>query len=91
MADGDDDLREIARARLRKRRDFVSHLVCYLLVNALLIGIWAFSGAGYFWPVWVLLGWGVGLAFNAWDVFFRRPITEQDIERETKRMRPEGS
>jgi hypothetical protein len=25
---------------------------------ALLIAIWALSGAGYFWPVWPLVGWG---------------------------------
>ena len=33
------------------------------------------------------LGWGVGLAFNAWDVFFRRPITEADILQEVDRQR----
>jgi hypothetical protein len=25
----------------------------------------------------VLLGWGIGLALNAWDVFFRRPLVER--------------
>jgi hypothetical protein len=90
MADGEEDLRELARARLRKRRDFMAHLVSYVVVNAFLIGIWAFTGAGYFWPAWVLLGWGIGLVFNAWDVYFRRPITEADVEREIKRMRPES-
>jgi hypothetical protein len=90
MDDAEDDLRELARSRLRKKRDFAAHLVSYVVVNALLVGIWAFTGAGYFWPAWVLLGWGVGLAFNAWDVYFRRPITEDDVEREMKRMRPES-
>ena len=28
---------------------------------ALLIAIWAVTGAGYFWPVWPMLGWGVPL------------------------------
>jgi hypothetical protein len=27
----------------------------------MLIVIWATTGAGYFWPIWPLLGWGVGL------------------------------
>ena len=31
----------------------------FIWVNAMLIGIWALSGFGYFWPAWVLLGWGV--------------------------------
>jgi hypothetical protein len=27
----------------------------------------------------------VGLVLNAWDVFFRRPVTEEDVERELQR------
>ena len=41
---------------------FKTHLTFYLLVNVFLIGIWAASGAGYFWPIWPMLGWGIGLA-----------------------------
>ncbi len=85
MAAEEDDVRTQARKRLEKRRDFTAHAVTYVLVNAMLIGIWAISGGGYFWPAWVLLGWGVGLALNVWDVFFRRPITEADIQREIER------
>jgi 2TM domain len=79
------DPRELARKRLQKRRDFTAHLVTYVVVNSMLIGLWAITGAGYFWPAWVLLGWGVGLVLNAWDVFFRRPITDADIDRELER------
>jgi eukaryotic-like serine/threonine-protein kinase len=43
-------------------RSFKIHLTLYPLVNVLLIGIWAASGGGYFWPVWPILGWGIGLA-----------------------------
>jgi hypothetical protein len=85
MPSDDEDLRTQARKRLEKRRDFSAHLIAYIVINAMLIGIWAITGAGYFWPAWVLLGWGVGLVLNAWDVFFRRPITEADVERELER------
>jgi class 3 adenylate cyclase len=44
------------------RQSFKIHLTLYLLVNVLLIGIWAASGGGYFWPVWPILGWGIGVA-----------------------------
>src|SRR3954468_5406969 len=41
------------------------HFTTYLLVNLMLIGIWAASGGGYFWPIWPLLGWGIGLGCHA--------------------------
>lgn len=43
-------------------QNFKTHLTFYALVNVLLIGIWAASGAGYFWPVWPILGWGIAVA-----------------------------
>jgi Domain of unknown function (DUF1707)/2TM domain len=33
----------------------------YLAVIALLWLIWLVTGAGYPWPVWPMLGWGIGL------------------------------
>ena len=35
------------------------------ILNLFLIGIWIASGASYFWPAWVLLGSGIGLALKA--------------------------
>ena len=40
----------------------------YLLVMAMLIGIWAATGMGYFWPIWPMMGWGIGLAGKALGV-----------------------
>ena len=82
----DEILREEATKRVRKRRDLGTHVVTYVVVNAMLVAIWAITGAGYFWPAWVLFGWGVGLLLNVWDVYFRRPVTERDIDEEMKRL-----
>ena len=87
MALGADPDRVEARKRLEARRGFVSNAVAYVVINAFLIGIWAFTGAGYFWPAWVLAAWGAGLVLHAWDVFVRRPITEADIDDELRRGR----
>jgi hypothetical protein len=38
------------------------------------------------WPIFVTLGWGIGIALNAWDVYGRRPITEADVRREMQRL-----
>jgi hypothetical protein len=39
-----------------------AHLGAYVSVNIMLIVIWLLSDARYFWPMWPLMGWGVGLA-----------------------------
>jgi hypothetical protein len=87
--DTTDSLREQAIERVKKRRDFSTHLFIYLVVNVMLVGIWAVTSGGdsLFWPIFPILGWGVGVAANAWDVFIRRPITEEDVQRETDRLR----
>jgi hypothetical protein len=86
-AQTDTELREQALQSLKKKRDFRTHLVMHVLINALLIGIWAITGAGYFWPAFVIGGWGIGLVANAWDVYGRKPISESEIAQEAERLR----
>jgi 2TM domain len=83
------DLRNQAVERLKKKRDFKAHLLIYFLVNAFLVVIWAVSSDGddFFWPIFVIVGWGIGVVANAWDVYGRRPITEDEIRREQERLR----
>jgi Domain of unknown function (DUF1707)/2TM domain len=47
--------------RVRRRPVLHGELAAYVAVNLMLIVIWAVTGAGYFWPIWPLLGWGIGL------------------------------
>ncbi|MFC6238083.1 2TM domain-containing protein [Longivirga aurantiaca] len=77
--------RVAARRRLEEKRKFSGHLATYVVVNAFLVGIWYWNGAGSFWPGWVMAGWGIGLVLNFWEVYLRRPITEADIEAEMRR------
>ena len=57
------------RAPGAARQGFYRALFAYLVINLFLIGIWAFSGRGAFWPIWVVLGWGLGMAFYVFRVF----------------------
>ena len=75
---------EQARKRVEKKRKFQGDVVAYIVINAFLIGVWATTGLGYFWPGWVLGGWGVFLLLDAWNLYYRKPITEEDIERERR-------
>lgn len=82
------DYRQEARQRLEKRRDFKTHLFVYVVVNAVLIAVWAIATPdAIFWPIFPILGWGIGVAGNAWDVFVRKPIREADVDREEQRLR----
>jgi hypothetical protein len=84
------ELRERAIKRLKKRRDFRGHLLVYVLVNAFLVVIWALTTpGGFFWPIFPLVGWGIGVAMNAWDVYVASDFGEEDITREIERMRHE--
>lgn len=41
------------------------HLTTFVAVQLLLVAIWALSGFGYFWPIWPLMGWGIGILAHA--------------------------
>jgi uncharacterized protein DUF1707/2TM domain-containing protein len=44
--------------------DFAGHFRVYVAVQLLLVAIWALTGAGYFWPIWPFMGWGIGVALH---------------------------
>jgi len=85
-----DPRRERAIKRLKKRRDFYTHLVVFTLVNGFLIAIWAVTGAGFFWPVFPMVAWGIGLIMNAWDAFRDEDFDEEHIQREIRRIQHHG-
>jgi hypothetical protein len=78
-------LRDQAITRLHKRSELRVHLLAYVLVNAFLLMVWAMTGSGFFWPVFPLACWGIGLVFHAWDVY-RQPVSEDKIRREIERV-----
>ena len=86
--DAEEPARKAAIDRLKNRRGFANHLLTYVVVNAALVAVWAATGAGYFWPVWVIGFWGIGLALHAYSAFVEKPITEQDVQREIERGGP---
>ena len=57
--------------RLAKRRVFLKktvkwHAIIFLIVNVFLCVIYYLTTpGGYFWPLWSIAGWGVGLVIHA--------------------------
>jgi len=83
----DDDIRQKAIKRLRKKRDFYAHLLVYAMVNGFLVVIWAMSDMhGFFWPIFPIVAWGIGVVMNAWDVFHDDDFDEERIRREVERL-----
>lgn len=82
-----ESLRDRAVKRLRKQRDFRIHLLIYVTVNAFLVVIWAMTGAPFFWPVFVMAGWGIGIVANAYDAYGRDVPSEEQISREMDKLR----
>src|SRR5438034_915675 len=56
------------REHVHKLRRFYTDVLIYVIVNIGLVLIWAISGAGYFWPIWVIIGWGIGLGVHAFSL-----------------------
>jgi hypothetical protein len=90
MEPSNNDLRKLAKRRVRARTGFLSHMLAYVIVNTGLILIWRFSGASYPWFIWPLLGWGVGLVSHAVALAFGPGSLHEEhaIERELERRRP---
>jgi len=80
-----DTERALARKRIEKRRGLQGTFVAYVIINSFLVGVWALTGGGYFWPAWIIAGWGVGMLLGLWD-YYRGPVTEADVDHELSRM-----
>ena len=82
--------RDQAVKRLKKQRDFRGHLLAYLLVNTLLVVIWATTSARFFWLAFVIAPWGLGVAMNAWEAYGRPGPSRKAIQREMERRTARG-
>lgn len=79
-------LRERAIQQLKKRRDLAAHAIVYVLFNGFVVGIWAVTGQTFFWPIFLMVPWGIGLVMNAFDVYRGNDFTEDEIAREMHRL-----
>jgi hypothetical protein len=72
----DNQLHELAK----KRVEFRTHLVVYLVINGMLWFIWYITGSTYPWPVWPMMGWGIGLIFHYIFDYRRHRLFSEDEE-----------
>ena len=84
-----DELRKLAKTRLKAKAEFKNFLWIWLGVSGLLVVIWAISGYGtYFWPAWPIAGMGIAAFFIGLSAYgpTNRLITESDIDAEVAKL-----
>ena len=82
----DVELRRLAIRRADMKLAFRSHLMAYVIVNAGLVMINLLTSDDYFWFIWPMLGWGIGLAAHGVTVYMdgegmRDRMIEQELEK----------
>ena len=73
----------------KKRAGFQRSLASYFIINAFLWAIWWFTSGrhGYnrsmLWPIWPMLGWGIGLFFQYLNAYGgdKKDLVEKEYEK----------
>lgn len=93
VKDSENQIREIAKKSIKKKRDAWQFLIVTVIVNSGLSFLWAMSGGGYFWPAWVIFGMGIGVVLAFVDAYvpsFKSQISETQIDAEIARLKKNG-
>jgi len=59
---------EHIRKRVHNLRKFYADLSAYGLIGGFSFFLWALLGGGYFWPIWIIIGWGMLLIVQAYSL-----------------------
>lgn len=89
-----EEAREKAEKRLNQKMVLYSHVAAYVIVNAFLVLIWALTKPrpDCFWPVWIMIGWGIGLCFHIFAFMLGRrgdTMRERMLSRELDKAQRE--
>lgn len=76
-----------ARQTLR-RRAFYLHSAIFVAVNLFLIVVWMISGSDTPWFLFVVFGWGIGLAAHAAATYWISRPSDVLLEQEEQRLGP---
>lgn len=83
------EIREAARKQILKKRAFWGLVVTFSVLALLFNVIWFFTGdRDSYWPLWPMIGFAIALLGTGINTFGagQRPITEEQIDREARRM-----
>ena len=81
----------------QKRASFKKHLASYFLISAFFWALWFFTDGihedndGWPWPVWPMLGWGIGIAFNYMSAYHDDKMSSTQKEYEKLKKERDGN
>lgn len=70
---------EKAQERVAELKEFYRHLSTYLFFVCIFIGFNVYTG-GYFWAIFPIIGWGIGILCYALKTFRWNPLFSKDWE-----------
>ena len=74
----------------KRRASFRKHLMSYIIIISFFWAIWFMSGRHsehqhrFPWPAWIMLWWGIGLAFSYSKAYVRN---DNDVEEEYQKLK----
>lgn len=86
----EEQIREQAEKSVRQRMHLLEHLGTYVVINGFLVLVWALTGAGYPWFLWVMVAWGLGLALNIVSYFTGKrsdAVRDRMVQKEMERLK----
>jgi len=73
-----------AKKKVENLKEFYRHLAVYLLINVLIFAINLYTFQGYWWFIYPLGGWGIGVAMHGLSVFEDRDSNSKWEEKKIK-------
>jgi hypothetical protein len=80
-----EDLKRIARRRVKAKIGLYIHAAVYVVVNAFLALVQSQTTPQYAWALWPAAGWGLGLAIHAAVVLLGNSGARERMEAEELR------
>ncbi len=68
---GIEDIRKAAKQRVTRLRAYYAHVFAYLVINVFLLVVNLLTTPDTLWFYWVSIAWGLGLAFDTYDAFWK--------------------
>ena len=80
-----------AKKRVKKVKDFLSHFYSWAITGIFLLALNLLTSPGFLWALIPILGWGIGLAMHAIDVFgfpgLGKNWEDEALKKEARRLK----